>query len=300
MISRESICPSSRRSTPQLPGSSNRRCSNGPEGRGVREGGRRLLRREAGGRCGLWDRRAAPGAHGGTGSGGTTRSSRRRTRSSRRPARLRDSAPFPSTSTSTRVRYNIDPARIEPAITGRTKAIMPVHLYGQCADMDPIVAIAKRHGLFVIEDAVPGDRGRVPRASGRVARDIGCLSFFPSKNLGAYGDAGMVTTDDEGIADLLVSLREHGTLKEGGETRCTTTWTVGLNSRLDALQAAVLIGEAPPSRPVERWTAAERGRLHRTLRRLAGRPAASRAVEPAHLQPVHDPRPEPRRAHERT
>ena len=130
--------------------------------------------------------------------------------------------------------YNIDPAKIEAAITDKTKAIMPVHLFGQCADMDPINEIAGRHGLVVIEDAAQAIGSEYKgRRAGSLA-DVGCFSFFPSKNLGAYGDGGMITTDDEKLADLLISLREHG------QSELYHHWTIGMNSRLDALQAAVL------------------------------------------------------------
>lgn len=132
------------------------------------------------------------------------------------------------------VTYNIDPARIEAAITDRTKAIIPVHLYGQCAEMDPIMEIAERRGLVVIEDAAQaiGAEHKGKRA-GSIGH-TGCFSFFPSKNLGGYGDGGIVTTNDEGVADRIVSLREHGQREK--YYYCA----VGANSRLDALQAAVL------------------------------------------------------------
>jgi len=130
--------------------------------------------------------------------------------------------------------YNIEPSKIEAAVTKRTKAIMPVHLYGQCADMDPILEVAERHGIPVVEDAAQAIgaeyKGRRAGSMGRA----GCFSFFPSKNLGGYGDGGMITTDDDALADLLVSLREHG------QTEAYHHWTIGTNSRLDALQAAVL------------------------------------------------------------
>jgi dTDP-4-amino-4,6-dideoxygalactose transaminase len=130
--------------------------------------------------------------------------------------------------------YNIDPAGIENAITSRTKAIMPVHLYGQCADMDPILEVAGRFGIPVVEDAAQAIgaeyKGRRAGSMGRA----GCFSFFPSKNLGGYGDGGMITTDDDEMADLLISLREHG------QTEAYHHWTIGTNSRLDALQAAIL------------------------------------------------------------
>jgi dTDP-4-amino-4,6-dideoxygalactose transaminase len=134
-----------------------------------------------------------------------------------------------------RATYNIDPGLVEAAVTPRTKAIIPVHLYGQCADMDPLMEIANRRGLVVIEDACQSIgseyRGKPAGSIGHA----GCFSFFPSKNLGAYGDAGMVTTDDDAIADALVSLREHGMKDRYFHA------TIGINSRLDALQAAVLL-----------------------------------------------------------
>jgi len=137
--------------------------------------------------------------------------------------------------------YNIDPGRIEAAVTERTRAIMPVHLFGQCADMDPILEVGLRHGIPVIEDAAQAIGAEYNGRRAGSMGSIGCFSFFPSKNLGGFGDGGMITSDDESIADLIVSLREHGqTLKEGGQTEMYEHWTIGLNSRLDALQAAVL------------------------------------------------------------
>jgi len=130
--------------------------------------------------------------------------------------------------------YNIDPAKIEAALTGKTKAIIPVHLYGQCADMDPINALAKDRGIAVIEDAAQAIGAEYKgRRAGSIG-DVGCFSFFPSKNLGGYGDGGMVTTDDPEVADRLVSLREHGQAEKYFYN------AVGANSRLDALQAAIL------------------------------------------------------------
>jgi len=131
--------------------------------------------------------------------------------------------------------YNLDPGKIESAITDRTKAIMPVHLYGQCADMDPINEIAKKHGLIVIEDAAQAIGAEYKGRRAGSLGDIGCFSFFPSKNLGGYGDGGMITTQSDEIADLLISLREHG------QTEMYHHWTIGMNSRLDAMQAAVLM-----------------------------------------------------------
>ena len=106
--------------------------------------------------------------------------------------------------------FNIDPARIEAAITSATKAVMPVHLFGQCADMDPVMEIARRHGLYVIEDAAQSIGSEYNgRRSGSMG-DLGCFSFFSSKNLGGFGDGGMVVTNDLALFDRLKTLRVHG------------------------------------------------------------------------------------------
>src|SRR3954470_15148528 len=129
---------------------------------------------------------------------------------------------------------NIDPARIEAALTSRTKAIMPVHLYGQPADMDPIMAIAEKHGLKVIEDNAQAQgalyKGRRTGSLGHAAGH----SFYPGKNLGALGDAGAVTTDDAALADRVRTLRNYGSKKKYYND------LKGYNSRLDELQAAFL------------------------------------------------------------
>jgi dTDP-4-amino-4,6-dideoxygalactose transaminase len=130
--------------------------------------------------------------------------------------------------------FNLDPALVEKAITSKTKAIMPVHLFGQSCDMDAIMDIAKRHNLFVIEDNAQGIgatwNGQMTCSFG----DIGTLSFFPSKNLGAMGDAGMCLTNDDELAAKLRQLRVHGE-----NPKYFHKW-VGLNSRLDTMQAAIL------------------------------------------------------------
>lgn len=135
------------------------------------------------------------------------------------------------------VTYNIDPAKLEDAITGRTRAIMPVSLYGQCADMDAIDAVAQRHHLPVIEDAAQsfGASYRGRRSCG-LSR-IGCSSFFPAKPLGAYGDAGACFTDDDDLAKALREIRNHGQDRRYHHPR------LGLNGRLDTLQAAVLLAK---------------------------------------------------------
>jgi len=130
--------------------------------------------------------------------------------------------------------YNIDLAQIEAAITSRTKAIMPVHLYGQMADMDPIMEIARRHNLVVIEDAAQAIGSEYHgRRAGSIGH-MGCFSFFPSKNLGGFGDGGMVTTNDPDLAKQVKLLRNHGAEPKYYHK------VVGGNFRLDALQAAVL------------------------------------------------------------
>jgi len=131
--------------------------------------------------------------------------------------------------------YNIDPARIESAITPRTKAIIPVHLYGQMADMDPIMKIAQKHNLTVIEDAAQaiGSEYKDGRRAGSIGH-MGCFSFFPSKNLGGFGDAGMVVTNDKDLAEKLVQLRVHGAEPKYYHK------IIGGNFRIDALQAAIL------------------------------------------------------------
>jgi dTDP-4-amino-4,6-dideoxygalactose transaminase len=143
--------------------------------------------------------------------------------------------------------YNIDPAGIEAAITSRTKVIMPVHLFGQMAEMDPIMEIAGRYNLFVIEDAAQAIGAEYKgRRAGSIGH-LGCFSFFPSKNLGAFGDGGMVTANDPDLADRVRLLRGHGARPKYYHK------VVGGNFRLDALQAAVLRVKL---RYLDEWTAA--------------------------------------------
>jgi dTDP-4-amino-4,6-dideoxygalactose transaminase len=130
--------------------------------------------------------------------------------------------------------YNIDPAQIEAAITPRTRAIIPVHLYGQVADMDPINEIARKHNLFVLEDAAQAIGAHYKGRPAGSLGHAGALSFYPSKNLGGFGDAGMIVTDDAELGRSLARLRVHGMEPKYHHHE------VGLNSRLDAIQAAVL------------------------------------------------------------
>jgi dTDP-4-amino-4,6-dideoxygalactose transaminase len=130
--------------------------------------------------------------------------------------------------------YNIDPNLIEAAITKRTRAIIPVHLYGQMADMDPIMELAARSNLYVIEDAAQAIGAEYKgRRAGSIGH-LGCFSFFPSKNLGGFGDGGMVTSNDRPLADQVKLLRNHGYRPKYYNK------VVGGNFRLDAIQAAVL------------------------------------------------------------
>jgi dTDP-4-amino-4,6-dideoxygalactose transaminase len=130
--------------------------------------------------------------------------------------------------------YNIDPARIEAAITPHTKVILPVHLYGQPADMDPILAVARKHGLKVLEDGAQAHGARYKGKRLGAHGDVVAWSFYPGKNLGAYGDGGAITTDDGEIADRIRVLRNYGSRVKYVNDVC------GFNSRLDTLQAAVL------------------------------------------------------------
>jgi UDP-2-acetamido-2-deoxy-ribo-hexuluronate aminotransferase len=133
--------------------------------------------------------------------------------------------------------YNIDPAKIEAAITPRTKAIMPVSLYGQCADFDPINEIAAKHGLVVIEDAAQSFGGTYKgRESGNLST-IGCTSFFPSKPLGCYGDGGALFTNDDDLARRILEMRNHGQDRRYHHT------SIGINGRLDTIQAAILLAK---------------------------------------------------------
>jgi dTDP-4-amino-4,6-dideoxygalactose transaminase len=130
--------------------------------------------------------------------------------------------------------HNIDPARIEAAITSRTRVLLPVHLYGQPADMDPILEIASRHGLRVIEDAAQAHGARYKGKRIGAHGDIVCWSFYPGKNLGALGDAGAITTNDVALAERVALLRNYGSRQK------YVNEEAGVNSRLDPIQAAVL------------------------------------------------------------
>ncbi|MDX1418899.1 MAG: DegT/DnrJ/EryC1/StrS family aminotransferase [Rubricoccaceae bacterium] len=151
--------------------------------------------------------------------------------------------------------FNLDPAAVEAKITPRTKAIMPVHLFGDAADMGALLQIAEAHGLRVVEDCAQsfgaryvGD-GEASGAFTGTMGDVGAFSFFPSKNLGAFGDGGLIVTDDDAVADAAAMLRKHGARKKYHNE------TLGYNSRLDALQAALLHVKLPH---IDRFNAGRR------------------------------------------
>lgn len=130
--------------------------------------------------------------------------------------------------------YNIDSSKIEEKITDKTRAIIPVHLYGQCADMDPIIMIGKKYNLVVIEDACQSHGTLYKGKKAGSLGDMGCFSFYPTKNLGAYGDGGMIVTNNNELATRLKLLRNYG------QTQRYYHEIKGINSRLDEIQAAIL------------------------------------------------------------
>ncbi len=142
--------------------------------------------------------------------------------------------------------YNIDATKIEAAITAKTKAIQPVHLYGQCAEMTALQAVASNHGIPMVEDAAQAIGAEENGVRAGAMSEIGGFSFYPSKNLGGMGDGGFMTTDDDGLAEKLFALRVHGS-----KERYYHKW-VGLNSRLDGFQGAVLRVKLPH---LDAWSA---------------------------------------------
>src|ERR1017187_8113620 len=135
--------------------------------------------------------------------------------------------------------YNINPELIEVAVTKRTKAIMPVHLFGQVCDMDPILKVANKHGLLVIEDAAQSITATYKGRKAGSIGTVGCFSFFPSKNLGAAGDGGMIVTNDETLYAKTALFRNHGAKPKYHHR------FIGGNFRLDPIQAAVLLVKLP-------------------------------------------------------
>jgi len=168
--------------------------------------------------------------------------------------------------------FNVDPASIRARITPRTKAIMPVHLFGQLADMEAINAIAREHGLRVIEDAAQAIGARRNGVRACAMADCGCLSFFPSKNLGGFGDAGAVCTNDDALAARCKLLRVHGTERQYYHQ------VVGGNFRIDALQAAVL---GVKLRYLDNWHEGRRANAALYEKLFAGTKVQAPYIDPA-------------------
>jgi dTDP-4-amino-4,6-dideoxygalactose transaminase len=174
--------------------------------------------------------------------------------------------------------YNMNPQALAETLrhTARAKAIMPVHLYGGCADMDPIMEVARGRGCIVIEDGAQSIGAEYKERRAQSIGDIGCISFFPSKNLGGFGDGGMVLTQDESYAKKLAALRVHGAPR-----KYFHDW-VGVNSRLDSLQAAVLRVKLPH---LDAETAGRQKNAGRYRANLAGLPIG--LPQPASYQTRH-------------
>lgn len=173
--------------------------------------------------------------------------------------------------------FNLDPARIERAITSKTRAIMPVHLYGQPADMDPILAVARARKLKVIEDNAQSQGARYKgRCTGSLG-DAAATSFYPAKNLGAFGDAGAITTSDSGLAERLRAIRNYGSRRKYHH-EC-----LGFNSRLDELQAAFLRVKL---RKLDEWNARRRAVASRYFSALSSVPSLDLPFVPEYAEPV--------------
>jgi len=171
----------------------------------------------------------------------------------------------------------IDPLKIEAAITPRTKALVPVHLYGQCADMQPMIDIARSRGLIVIEDAAQAHGAEYENRRAGGFGDLACFSFYPGKNLGAYGEGGAVTTNDDGYDKALRVLRDHGqTAKYHHEV-------IGYNYRLEGIQGAVLRVKL---RHLEKWNDARR-RLAARYRELLADAGVGLVEEMSYGKPVY-------------
>lgn len=171
--------------------------------------------------------------------------------------------------------YNINPELLEEKITKKTKAVIPVHLYGQCAEMDSIMEIADRHNLVVIEDAAQAIGAEYKTRRAGSLGHYGCFSFFPSKNLGGFGDGGMVTTNNEESANRLKVLRVHGSKPKYYHS------VVGCNSRLDTLQAAILLVKL---NYLEKWTETRRNNAQRYDKMLSNS-KLNNVITTPHVQP---------------
>ncbi|MBK5210893.1 MAG: DegT/DnrJ/EryC1/StrS family aminotransferase [Coriobacteriia bacterium] len=174
--------------------------------------------------------------------------------------------------------YNIDPEKVRAAITERTKAILPVHIYGQCVDMDAINALAKEHGLFVVEDACQAMGATYKGKKAGSLADAAAFSFFPTKNLGCGGDGGCITTDSQEIADRCRLIAAHGSAKKYIHS------DFGVNSRLDALQAGLLSLRLTK---LDEWNDQRRAAAHYYSEQLAGVGDIEFPREASYAEPVY-------------
>jgi len=174
--------------------------------------------------------------------------------------------------------FTMDPAELKKSLTERTKAIIPVHLFGQPADMDPILEFARMHGLFVIEDAAQAHGARYKGRKAGTIGDAGCFSFYPGKNLGAFGEAGAVVTNDTDLAEKIRILRDHGQSQKYHHTM------IGWNCRMDGIQAAVL---SVKLRHLERANLLRRHRASLYNEALAGLDEVATPVEADYARHVY-------------
>jgi dTDP-4-amino-4,6-dideoxygalactose transaminase len=174
--------------------------------------------------------------------------------------------------------FNIDPAKAEEALTPKTRAILPVHLFGHCASMGPLLKMAKAQGVYLVEDAAQAIGARATQGKAGTIGDAGCFSFFPTKNLGAFGDAGMVVTQNEELGDRLRQLRVHGS------TEKYLYEEIGGNFRLDTLQAAVLLVKL---KYLDEWTERRRenARTYNALFKESG--LSEETIKPPEISASH-------------
>ncbi|MFP4104780.1 MAG: DegT/DnrJ/EryC1/StrS family aminotransferase [Phycisphaerae bacterium] len=173
--------------------------------------------------------------------------------------------------------FNIDPAKIEAAVTDKTKAIIPVHLFGQCADMDEILAVADKHNLAVIEDAAQTIGACYKGKAAGTMGTVGCYSFYPTKNLGAMGDAGMIVTNDAELAEKIEKFRNHG------QAHTYHHYWVGGNFRMDSIQAAIL---SVKLRHLDAWAQARRANAAKLDQLLTDVPQVTTPVIREHNESV--------------
>ena len=178
--------------------------------------------------------------------------------------------------------FNIDVEKVEKAITPRTKAIVPVHLFGQCANMEPLLKLAEKHGLYVVEDTAQGLGAEYRFSDGTVRKagtigTIGCTSFFPSKNLGCYGDGGALFTNDDQLAEQIRCLTNHGMKVRYHHDM------IGVNSRLDTIQAAILRVKLPHLDEYNRARLAAAEKYNAALSGIAGLETPATAAFTTHI-----------------